>query len=58
MIAEVTPDETRQMKEFLDNTEIRVEHVDNGITFDIIVTLYKGIPTPRSASPIIIPISC
>ena len=30
------------MKEFLDNTEIRVEHVDNGITFDIIVTLYKG----------------
>ncbi|MFQ8730537.1 MAG: hypothetical protein ACLSAC_08575 [Enterocloster bolteae] len=22
-----TPDETRQMKEFLDNTEIRVEHV-------------------------------
>lgn len=46
MIAEVTPDETRQMKEFLDNTEIRVEHVDNGITFDIIVTLYKGIPTP------------
>ena len=42
VIAEVTPDETRQMKEFLDNTEIRVEHVDNGITFDIIVTLYKG----------------
>ena len=42
MIAQVTPDETRQMKEFLDNTEIRVEHVDNGITFDIIVTLYKG----------------
>ena len=32
VIAEVTPDETRQMKEFL----------DNGITFDIIVTLYKG----------------
>ena len=42
VIAEVTPDETRQMKEFLDDTEIRVEHVDNGITFDIIVTLYKG----------------
>ena len=42
VIAEVTPDQTRQMKEFLDNTEIRVEHADNGITFDIIVTLYKG----------------
>ena len=42
VIAEATPDQTRQMKEFLDNTEIRVEHVDNGITFDIIVTLYKG----------------
>lgn len=30
------------MKEFLDRTEIQVKHIDQGITFDIIVTLYKG----------------
>ena len=58
VIAEVTPDETRQMKEFLDNTEIRVEHADNGITFDIIVTLYKGDSYAKVRIAIIIPISC
>lgn len=42
VIASVTPEQTAQMKEFLENTPISVEHVDNGITFDIIVTLYKG----------------
>ena len=31
-----------RMKEFLENTKITVEHVDNGITFEIIVTLKKG----------------
>ena len=30
------------MKKFLENTEIKVEHVNNGFTFEIIVTLYKG----------------
>ena len=42
VIAQVDPEKIPQMKEFLDKTEITVEHVDNGITFDIIVTLYKG----------------
>lgn len=42
VIAAVAPDQIAGMKEFLENTEIQVEHVDNGITFDIIVTLYKG----------------
>lgn len=42
VIAEVTPEQTVQMKEFLENTEIKVEHVDSGLTFEIIVTLYKG----------------
>lgn len=42
VIAQVTPEQTGAMKEFMDKTEIKVEHVDNGITFDIIVTLYKG----------------
>ncbi|MCI6888478.1 MAG: L-serine ammonia-lyase, iron-sulfur-dependent, subunit alpha [Lachnospiraceae bacterium] len=42
VIAEVTPEQIAKMKEFLENTEITVEHVDNGLTFDIIVTLHKG----------------
>ena len=35
-------DQIQAMRDFLDQAEITVEHVDNGITFDIIVTLYKG----------------
>lgn len=42
VIAEVTSEQIEQMKSFMENTEIRVEHVDHGFTFDIIVTLYKG----------------
>lgn len=42
VIAQVTPEQIAQMKEFMENTGISVEHVENGITFDIIVTLYKG----------------
>lgn len=42
VIAQVTPEQIAQMKEFMESTAIEVEHVDNGITFDIIVTLYKG----------------
>lgn len=42
VIASVTEEQIRGMRTFLDNAEITVEHVDNGLTFDIIVTLYKG----------------
>ena len=42
VIAEVTDEEIEQMKQFLQCTEITVEHVDNGITFDIIVKVYSG----------------
>ena len=42
VIAEVNHDQIQAMRDFLDHAEITVEHVDNGITFDIIVTLYKG----------------
>lgn len=42
VIAHVTEDQIKGMKTFLDTAEITVEHVDNGLTFDIIVTLYKG----------------
>lgn len=42
VIAEVSDEQITRMKEFLENTKITVEHVDNGITFEIIVTLKKG----------------
>ena len=42
VIAEVTEAEIEQMKQFLETTDIKVEHIDNGITFDIIVNVYKG----------------
>lgn len=42
VISEVSKEEIAAMKEFLDHTPIEVEHVDNGVTFDIIITLYKG----------------
>lgn len=42
VIAEVSKEEIRGMRKFLENAEIEVEHVDNGITFDIIITVSKG----------------
>lgn len=42
VIAEVSREEIEQMQEFLEEKEIRVEHIDNGITFDIIVTVSAG----------------
>ena len=42
VIAEVTAEEIARMKEYLANVEIKIEHIDNGLTFEIIVTLYKG----------------
>ena len=42
VIASVTGEQVEEMKAFLEKKPISVEHVDNGLTFDIIVTLYKG----------------
>jgi len=42
VIAKVTPKQAAQMKEFMEHTDIIVEHVDHGATFDIMITLYKG----------------
>ena len=42
VIANVSKEQIAEMKKFLENTEIKVEHVNNGFTFEIIVTLYKG----------------
>lgn len=41
VIAEVPQEKIVAMKEFLETADIKVVHVDNGITFDIIVTVYK-----------------
>lgn len=42
VIAQVTESEIEQMKQFLQTADIKVVHADNGITFDIIVSVYKG----------------
>lgn len=42
VIAEVTQEQVVQMKEFLDQVPMEVEHIADGITFDIVVTLYQG----------------
>lgn len=42
VIAEVSKEDTVKMREFMETVPITVEHVDSGITFEIIVTVYKG----------------
>lgn len=42
VISQVSKDEIEEMQEFLAEKEIKVEHIDNGITFDIIVTVSAG----------------
>ena len=42
VIAHVTPEQIAGMRTFLEEVPVTVEHVDNGLTFEIIVTLYKG----------------
>lgn len=42
VIAEVSEEETVRMAEYLKTVPISVEHIDNGVTFDIIVLVKKG----------------
>ena len=42
VIASVTAEQIADMRSFLDSTPITVEHVDNGLTFEIAVTVFKG----------------
>lgn len=42
VIANASKEDAALMKKFMETAEIVVEHVNNGIIFDIIVTLYKG----------------
>lgn len=41
VIADVTKEDTDKMRVFLNDIPIKVEHVDNGVLFDIIVTLFN-----------------
>ena len=41
-IAVVSKEEIAAMREFLANVPITVEHVDTGVTFEIVVTVYSG----------------
>ncbi len=42
VIADVSEEETKAIAEYLKSTRITVEHIDQGITFDILVTVKKG----------------
>ncbi len=42
VIADVSEEATKAIAEYLKNTRITVEHIDQGITFDILVTVKKG----------------
>ena len=42
VIASVSPEQIEEMKRFLKEADISVEHVDSGLTFDIIVTVFRG----------------
>lgn len=42
VIAEVSDSEIEDMRRFLEQVQIDVEHVDNGFVFEIIVTEYSG----------------
>ena len=42
VISQVTPEQEPLLRAFLEQVPITVEHIDNAIIFDIIVTLYHG----------------
>lgn len=42
VISDVPDDKVKEIRDFLENVQIDIEHVENGHVFDIIVTEYKG----------------
>lgn len=42
VIADVSEEQIAEIRHFMENTDVKVEHIDNGNTFDIMVTLYTG----------------
>ena len=47
VISRVPEEKIKEIREFLENVRIDVEHIDNGHVFDIIVTEYKGDSSAR-----------
>lgn len=42
VISEVTSEQKKEMRSFLDTVPVKVEAIDNGLIFDILVALYHG----------------
>ena len=42
VIASVSEEKIGEMKEFLDQTKIQVEHIDYGPVFDLVITVFHG----------------
>ena len=42
VIKDVTPDQILKIRQFLDQTDISITHIDHGIPFEIQIILYKG----------------
>lgn len=42
VISEVSEESIKEMRDYIDNTDIKVNYIDNGITFDIDITVYAG----------------
>ena len=42
VISEVSAEAIEEMRVYIDNTDITVNYIDNGITFDIDITVYAG----------------
>ena len=47
VISVVSKEQIEQMKEFLENAEITVEHIDQGATFDIVIDVWNTISHAR-----------
>ncbi len=47
VIASVSAEQTQAIRAFLDRTPITVTHVDNGLTFEIDITVYAGAHSAR-----------
>ncbi|MCC8060929.1 MAG: L-serine ammonia-lyase, iron-sulfur-dependent, subunit alpha [Clostridiales bacterium] len=47
VIADVTPEQIAQIQAFVDQTNVEIERIDNGLVFDIVVTLYRGDASAR-----------
>ncbi len=54
VISDVTEAQTKEMAKYLEETEITVEHIDNGCIFDIIVEVFAGKDLLKSVLPTII----